>query len=115
MTVVDNFAVRWSGYLSVTTGGSYTFFLGSDDGSQLYLDGAMVINHDGLHSYSTKTTLALELVPGHHRLTVLYFEASGSSGVRLQYLGPDTGGQMITVPTSVLSHGECLFCAKDRK
>lgn len=106
MSVVDNFAVRWTGYVTVTSSGSYTFFLGSDDGSKLYLNGAMVIDNDGAHGFETRTSLPLQLSPGPHRLTLLFYEGVGSSGVRLQYRGPDTGGSVITVPSSVLSHGE---------
>src|SRR5687768_18342236 len=35
--------------VNITTAGSYTFRLTSDDGSRLLIDNALVINHDGLH------------------------------------------------------------------
>lgn len=48
-TVVENFAVRFRGVLAVDTPGIYTFWLLSDDGSKLYIDDTLVIDHDGIH------------------------------------------------------------------
>ena len=47
--VVENFAVRFRGALAVDTPGRYTFWLLSDDGSKLYINGVPVIDNDGLH------------------------------------------------------------------
>ena len=103
----DNFAVRWTGFISIKTTGEYTFFLASDDGSKLYLNGAMIVDNDGRHSMRTRSSLPIALQGNSfNRVTVLHFEGTGSAGVRLQYSGPDTGGQLITVPSSVLSHGQ---------
>ena len=48
-TVVENFAVRFRGQLAVDTPGKYVFWLLSDDGSKLYINGTLVINNDGVH------------------------------------------------------------------
>src|SRR5438270_5665624 len=37
--LVDNFYVRWTGVLKVPKNGSYKFYLNSDDGSRLLIDG----------------------------------------------------------------------------
>ncbi|CAL1168986.1 unnamed protein product [Cladocopium goreaui] len=103
----DNFAVRLTGFVSIRTTGQYTFFLASDDGSKLYFNGAMVIDNDGTHSMRTRSSLPIDLQGNSfNRITILHFEGGGSAGLRLQYSGPDTGGQLITVPSSALSHGE---------
>eukprot|EP00443_Scrippsiella_acuminata_P004364 CAMPEP_0115277932 /NCGR_PEP_ID=MMETSP0270-20121206/57495_1 /TAXON_ID=71861 /ORGANISM="Scrippsiella trochoidea, Strain CCMP3099" /LENGTH=287 /DNA_ID=CAMNT_0002694589 /DNA_START=109 /DNA_END=968 /DNA_ORIENTATION=- len=44
--LLDNFAARWSGYLRISTPGAYKFYLASDDGGILYLDGTELINDD---------------------------------------------------------------------
>ena len=49
-TVVEDFAIRFRGVLAVDTPGRYTFWLLSDDGSKLYIDDTLVIDHDGIHS-----------------------------------------------------------------
>jgi hypothetical protein len=40
----DYFGIRYTGSVHVATGGSYTFYTNSDDGSALYVDGVMVVN-----------------------------------------------------------------------
>ena len=103
----DNFAVRWTGFVSIKTTGEYTFYLGSDDGSKMYLNGAMIINNDGTHGMRTRSSLPIQLQGNsQNRVTILFFQGHGAAGIRLQYTGPDTGGQLIVVPSSVLSHGE---------
>ncbi|CAE7477052.1 PKHD1L1 [Symbiodinium sp. CCMP2456] len=99
------YAVRWTGFLSVQATGFYTFYLGSDDGSLLYLNGALVIDNDGLHGFRERSTTETLLQGGSiHAVSVLFFQASGSSGCVFKYQGPDTGGQIVVVPPTVLSH-----------
>ena len=45
----DNFLAQVLGNVNITTAGSYTFRLTSDEGSRLLIDSKTVINHDGLH------------------------------------------------------------------
>ncbi|MDA9353604.1 PA14 domain-containing protein, partial [Flavobacteriaceae bacterium] len=45
-----SFAVRYTGYISITTNGTYTFFTSSDDGSKLLIDGVEIVNNDGSHA-----------------------------------------------------------------
>ena len=43
----DTFASRHTGFLKIRKAGKYTFYLSSDDGSKLWIDGALVIDNDG--------------------------------------------------------------------
>ncbi|KAL4431098.1 hypothetical protein ABPG75_006354 [Micractinium tetrahymenae] len=52
--VADYTAVLFTGSLIVHATGSYHIWLGSDDGSRLWLDGQVVIGNGGLHQYLTK-------------------------------------------------------------
>ncbi|MCK4960741.1 MAG: hypothetical protein KAT00_15115, partial [Planctomycetes bacterium] len=45
----DYYGLRFSGYISIDTAGVYTFYTSSDDGSKLYINGALVVNNDGRH------------------------------------------------------------------
>ena len=62
--------------MEVPEDGVYTFRLYSDDGSQLTVDGVMVVDNDGMHD-------ARELVGQHamkkglHPILVLYFDHNG--------------------------------------
>ena len=89
----DNFAARYTGALVVETAGQYTLYLTSDDGSALYLDGAQVIDNDGLHGNVTRQ-VTLDLEAGQHPLEVFYFERTGAQTLELEWQGPDTGGQL---------------------
>jgi len=86
----DYFAAKYEGQLLVNEGGTYTFSLASDDGSMMFIDGAPVLDNDGLHSTSTRT-VTLDLDPGAHQIEVRYFENGGSQTLQLAWSGPDTG------------------------
>ena len=101
----NDYAARWTGYLRIQVTGFYTFYLSSDDGSNMYLDGALVVDNDGLHGFRERSSIEMVLQGGSmHALTVLFFENGGNAGCVFKYRGPDTGGQKIVVPASVLSH-----------
>ena len=43
----EGFALRFTGLLQVPQEGQYEFFVTSDDGSRVYIDGKLLINNDG--------------------------------------------------------------------
>jgi hypothetical protein len=97
----DHFSVRWSGSLRVQSAGSYKFLIKSDDGSNLYIDGVLVANNDGLHGMRSKKGQK-KLSRGKHALRLEFFEKGGGAGMILMYQGPDTRNQRIVVPQWVL-------------
>jgi hypothetical protein len=74
---------------------------GSDDGSRLIIDGATVIDHDGLHGVTAKDG-AVNLSTGYHSLRIDHFDATVDQQVTLQWQPPGASG-FVTVPNSVLS------------
>ncbi|WP_299751783.1 PA14 domain-containing protein, partial [uncultured Tateyamaria sp.] len=88
----DTFAAQISGYVEVSQGGTYNFHLGADDGAELYVNGQLVIDHGGLHAFSTRS-IGIELSPGAHEIEVRYFEHYGQAGLRLEWDGPGTNGR----------------------
>lgn len=97
----ENFVVEVLANLEITTAGSYTFRLLSDDGSELLIDDTTVIDNDGLHGNTPKDGV-VELTPGVKRLRVNFFEAGGGEQLTLQWRKPGDAGFTV-VPTSVLS------------
>lgn len=83
----DNFAVRYTGKIDAETAGNYTFHLGSDDGARLFIDGQLVVDNDGLHSFQERSA-TVQLAAGPHDVTVLYFEAGGTAAVDLDWTPP---------------------------
>lgn len=89
-----NYFMRFSGYLSIPTNGSYTFYLNSDDGSKLWLDGALLVNNDGVHA-AQEVSGVTNLAAGMHSLVVGYFQASGNQSLTVSWSGPGLAKQAI--------------------
>jgi hypothetical protein len=99
--LTDNFIVHAIATLTVPTTGSYTFRLRSDDGSKLFIDNQLVIDHDGLHGAEDKDG-SVQLTAGRHDLLVTFFEAGGGQELRLSWRKPGDSAFAI-VPTANLS------------
>lgn len=67
----------------VPRSGAYTFFLSSNDGSQLRIDGKVVIDHDGLHYLATKSAI-VQLLSGLIAVELTFFHKNGKilEGIR---------------------------------
>ena len=92
----DNFSVRWEGDWNFSTAGTYRFSTTSDDGSRIYVDNTLVVNHWSDHGATTLTG-DIQLTAGTHRVRVEYYEAGGSasanvSWTRLSSGTPGSGG-----------------------
>ncbi len=99
--LTQNFIVHAIANLTVPTAGSYTFRLRSDDGSELLIDDALVIDHDGLHGATDKDG-AVELTAGMHALRINFFEAGGGQELTLSWQRPGDSSFSV-VPNSALS------------
>ena len=99
--LTDNFIVHVIANLTVPTAGTYTFRLTSDDGSELFIDDGLVIDHDGLHG-ETSMDGDVELTAGMHALRVNFFEAGGGQELTLSWRPPGATDFSV-VPNSVLS------------
>ncbi len=85
--VDDNYAFRFKATLQLTEEGSYTFFTNSDDGSQLFINGALVVNNNGVHAAVEKQG-TIDLAIGTHEVTVTFFERAGFSSLSVLMQGP---------------------------
>ncbi len=81
---VDTFALVFTNTLNAPSAGDYEFFTSSDDGSRLYIDGALVVDNDGLHGTVTVTGSAF-LSAGNHTLRVEFFEKTGGQVLDVGY------------------------------
>lgn len=81
----DRFAASFQGRILIPQTGNWTFTLISDDGSRLYLDDVLVLDHDGLHSPIEKSVYLPWLEAGLHQLEVRMFE---NLGVTASLTGP---------------------------
>lgn len=88
--LTEYFAVDISGSFKVNESGSYRFKLKSDDGSQLFIDGQLVIDHDGVHGATAKKG-DIDLSAGHHGIRVRYFQAMKYELALQLYMTPPGG------------------------
>ncbi|GAB4144590.1 MAG: hypothetical protein Fur0037_12410 [Planctomycetota bacterium] len=89
------------GFLDVPGTGLYEFELTSDDGSQLLVDGRMVVDLDGLHAAIGKRGTA-PLSKGPHAIEVRWFNKTGGLALSLRWA--KAGEPLQQVPGSALSH-----------
>ncbi len=100
----QNFVSELLGTVTVAQEGEYTLRLISDDGSRLWLDGRVLIDHDGLHRAEPKDA-AVHLSRGPHALRVVHFQAGGDGQITLQWRRPGAAPEAFeVVPVDVLSH-----------
>lgn len=100
--LASNFVTQVTGNLDVAAAGSHTFRLTSDDGSRLYVDDELVIDHDGLHGSDLPKDGTVSLTAGVHSLRIEHFEAGGGQQITLAWKPPGATGFSL-VPNSVLS------------
>ena len=90
----DYFGFRFVGNVTVTVAGVYGFSTTSDDGSQLWIDGTLVVDNDGLHG-STRVEAFQFLGAGTHAIEVTFFEKTGGQVLDVQYAPPGAGFRAI--------------------
>ncbi len=96
----DNFAFVYEGFINIPSTGSWQFYTTSDDGSQLFIDDALLVNNDGAHG-STEKSGTLTLSAGSHAIKVTFFENGGGQALTVSWRGPGRSKQ--TIPASALS------------
>jgi predicted esterase len=112
-TQEDYFNFKFDGYLYITLSGTYQFRTTSDDGSRLTLEGTSIVDNDGLHGNVTVTSGNQELLSGPQLINVKYFEYGGGQTLTVQYRGPDTNNNWLTIPDAVLRSDNGSFAARE--
>ncbi|MFE2049578.1 ricin-type beta-trefoil lectin domain protein [Streptomyces sp. NPDC059459] len=96
------FVTHVIGNLHAAQAGSYTLRLTSDDGSRLWIDDRLVINHDGLHGPDAPKDATVDLTAGPHSLRIEHFERDGGQQLTLAWKPPGASAFSV-VPNSALS------------
>ncbi len=79
---LSNSSTLFQGYIAIRDASvTYTFSLGSDDGSQLVIGGTQVVNNDGDHGFNAISRSVLFTEPGVYAFYVQHFEDGGVTGV----------------------------------
>jgi hypothetical protein len=100
-TYKDFFYIRWTGQIRIPTDGQYTFFVESDDGSRLFIDGKQIVDNGGAHAME-EVSGGLQLTAGDHALKLEFFEKDIDAGCKLSWKSDKIEKQI--VPASVMFH-----------
>ncbi len=91
----DNFAVRWTGQVQGQFGENYTFYVKSDDGARLWVDGRLIVDNWVTQS-ATEKSATLPLVAGKsYDIRLDYYDATQSASAVLSWSSPSTPKQVI--------------------
>ncbi|MFG3039143.1 ricin-type beta-trefoil lectin domain protein [Streptomyces sp. NPDC048330] len=96
-----NFVTHTIGNLHAPAAGTYTLRLTSDDGSRLWIDDQLTIDHGGLHGAEPKEA-AVALTAGAHALRIEHFERGGGEQLTLAWKPPGASAFTV-VPETALS------------
>lgn len=83
----DDYAITFDGVFKAERPGDYRFYLSSDDGSNLYIDGKKVVDDDGIHP-TKGAGGSITLSAGIHHVTVAFFQVGGGAELDVQVKGP---------------------------
>ena len=83
----ENVGLMYTGYLNVPTSGAYLFYLSSDNGANLFIHDAHVIDDDFNHD-GTERSASINLEAGLHPFRLYYTHLAGNADLDLQWSGP---------------------------
>ena len=91
----DNFAVRWTGQVQAQFSENYTFYVKSDDGARLWVDGRLIIDNWVTQS-ATEKAATLPLVAGKsYDVRFDYYDATSTATAALSWSSASTPKQVI--------------------
>ena len=84
----NEFGVVFTGKLNVAKDGNHTFYLSSDDGGRILIDGKQVVEYDGIHPAGELKEGMVKLAKGEHEFRLEYFQAAGNIELYAAWKGP---------------------------
>src|SRR5262249_24558723 len=83
----NDYAIKFEGVFRAVREGNYRFFLTSDDGSLLHIDGKQIVENDGIHPPKSASG-EVKLTAGVHQVVVAFQQAGGGAELDVQVQGP---------------------------
>ncbi|MCK4890370.1 MAG: chitobiase/beta-hexosaminidase C-terminal domain-containing protein, partial [Candidatus Aminicenantes bacterium] len=81
------FGFCYTGFVMAPEDGIYTFYLESNDGSRLFINGEEIIENDANHG-AIEEQGSIGLKAGLHEIVVKYFQCGGGKKLRVSWDGP---------------------------
>lgn len=89
------FALHSNANLIVPTDGEYSFKLSADDGANLYIDGKIIIDNDGIHGMTDKIA-KVNLTAGKHKIIIDWYQGPRTHlGLQLFWQTPGSATHVI--------------------
>jgi hypothetical protein len=93
--VDDTFSVRWTGRIQPHHSQRHTFYVTSDDGVRLWIDGKLVVDNWTPHTV-TEDTGEIDLVGGRqHDLRLEFFDSYGEATIKLEWESASTPREVV--------------------
>jgi len=94
------FSVVWQGYIMPPSTGVYSFFLSSDDGAALSINGKMVVKHWGCHGPSIPPRMGvISMKTGEvYDIKIQYYQCGGPAVLNISWQGPLVDRQTLSAP-----------------
>jgi alpha-N-arabinofuranosidase len=92
--MLQNYGVKYEGYIKVLKDNLYTFFINNDDGAVLYINDEPIINNDGLHAPEEMSNSVI-LKEGYHKIKVVFFQKGGGQALDVSIEGPGLPKQVM--------------------
>lgn len=96
------YSLRWTGFITIISAGEYWFKTASDDGSQVLVDGVVVVDNGGFHATRTVKG-SVTLAAGSHNVIIDFFQGGGGVHMKAWYKGSDTGNSFRSLDSTVVS------------
>jgi len=100
----DDWGARFSGLISVPETGNWTFYLTTDDGSELWMDGQSLIQNYGSHGMR-EISNSVVLDAGIHDFRIEFFQGGGPHGLQFSWEGPNQSKAIIPASAFTLAGG----------
>ncbi|MFA4861221.1 MAG: PKD domain-containing protein [Methanoregula sp.] len=91
----EYYSCEYDGFINIPTNGTYTFYMWSDDGAVLTIDGSTVIDDNNLHA-PRESTGSVYLTKGYHPINVKQWNHAEAAVISLEYSGPGISRTYVT-------------------
>ncbi|MCH5378185.1 MAG: PA14 domain-containing protein, partial [Planctomycetes bacterium] len=91
----DMFSIRWTGRIQPEFSEVYTFYVTSDDGVRLWIDGQLIVSQWTNHAADTVAGQIALAAGGFFDIRLEYYEQTGAASVRLEWSSPRQTRQVI--------------------
>lgn len=100
--LIEWFEISFQGQLIVPAAATYYFQLTADDGANLYIDGQLVVNDDGIHPVQSRSG-SVALTAGHHTIRLDYYQGPRYYIACQLFWRTSTSAPWAIVPASALA------------